>query len=184
MLETCLIQHCAPTLAGVKSANLFTCPVQDEKALKYMIDHHNRLLNPKGVHIALLRVRKSAALIYVYRPAKLEKELYQEATRAFLVRYGYDSQMDAQAMLVYLTSRLQESECFPHEIGVFLGYPLEDVMGFIENCGSNCKCAGCWKVYSDEAQAKRRFEQYKKCSLIYRKRFDEGYSVHRLTVAA
>ena len=61
MLETCLIQHCAPTLAGVKSANLFTCPVQDEKALKYMIDHHNRLLNPKGVHIALLRVRKGAA---------------------------------------------------------------------------------------------------------------------------
>lgn len=149
-----------------------------------MIDHHNRLLNPKGVHIALLRVRKGAALIYVYRPAKLEKELYQEPTRAFLVRYGYDSQMDAQAMLVYLTSRLQESEYFPHEIGVFLGYPLEDVMGFIENCGSNCKCAGCWKVYSDEAQAKRRFEQYKKCSLIYRKRFDEGYSVHRLTVAA
>ena len=73
MLELYLIQHCAPTLAGVKSANLFTCPVQDAKMLQKMIDSHNQLLNPKGVHITLLRVRKSAALIYVYRPANLRR---------------------------------------------------------------------------------------------------------------
>ncbi|HJB39340.1 MAG TPA: DUF3793 family protein [Candidatus Ruthenibacterium avium] len=184
MLELYLIQHCAPTLAGVKSANLFTCPIQDAKMLQKMIDSHNQLLNPKGVHITLLRVRKSAALIYVYRPAKLAQELHRAETMHFLSRYGYGAAMDTESMLAHLTSRLQESECFPHEIGVFLSYPLEDVVGFIENCGGNCKCSGCWKVYSDEAQAKRRFEQYKKCSLIYRKRFDEGYSLHRLTVAA
>lgn len=184
MLEHCLIQHCAPTLAGMKSANLFTCHAHDKKVLEQMIEKNNQLLNPKGVHITLLRMRKGAALIYVYRPAKLAQELHCDETMGFLIRYGYSREMSTEKMLTHLTNRLQESECFPHEIGVFLGYPLEDVVGFIENCGANCKCSGCWKVYSDEAQAKRRFEKYKKCSLIYRKRFDEGYSLHRLTVAA
>ena len=37
--------------------------------------------------------------------------------------------------IVKLIGRLQENEGFPHEIGLFLGYPPEDVLGFIENKG-------------------------------------------------
>lgn len=41
-----------------------------------------------------------------------------------------------------------------------LGYPAEDVQGFIENETKECKCVGCWKVYGDVEQAQKKFEQY------------------------
>ena len=70
------------------------------------------------------------------------------------------------------------------EIGLFLGYPVEDVLGFIENAGQNCKCCGCWKVYCNECEAVRTFARYKKCRDIYKRLWQEGRSVLQLTVAA
>ena len=51
--------------------------------------------------------------------------------------------------------RLGQAAEFPHEIGLFLGYPPEDVQGFLEN--RLCKCVGCWKVYGDEQAAQNGF---------------------------
>ena len=56
------------------------------------------------------------------------------------------------------------SKDFPHEIGLFLSYPPEDVRGFIENKACRFKCAGLWKVYGDEERAKELFRQYKRCT--------------------
>ena len=74
--------------------------------------------------------------------------------RTFIKKYGYESTDPAYA-LERLRSRLAQREDFPHEIGLFLGYPLGDVIGFIKNAGQNCKCVGCWKVYCNECEAIR-----------------------------
>lgn len=79
--------------------------------------------------------------------------------------------------------RLDEDMEFPHEIGLFLGYPPEDVCGFIENKAEGYKCIGQWKVYGDEAQAKKNFAMYKKCTQVYCAQFAQGKSIKRLTVA-
>ena len=39
-------------------------------------------------------------------------------------------------------------------MGIFLGYPVDDVAGFINHCGNNCKACGQWKVYGDVEYAK------------------------------
>ena len=80
--------------------------------------------------------------------------------------------------------KLNLEEKFPHEIGLFLGYPLGDVIGFIENAGKNSKCAGCWKVYCNECETMKLFEKFKKCTRIYTKLWRQGTSVEKLTVAA
>ena len=82
-----------------------------------------------------------------------------------------------------LKSRFATGEAFPHEIGVFLDYPLGDVIGFIENGGRNYKCSGCWKVYCDECESQKLFAMYQKCRDIYRRLYEEGRSVFQLTVA-
>ena len=82
-----------------------------------------------------------------------------------------------------LIERLRTSPDFPHEIGLFLGYPPEDVRGFIENKAQDCKCVGCWKVYGDETAAQRRFAQYQKCKDVYCAKWEQGRSIERLTVA-
>ena len=52
---------------------------------------------------------------------------------------------------------------FPHEIGLFLGYPPEDVEGFRLHRGRDYKLCGCWKVYSDVEGARQCFRRYDRC---------------------
>ena len=63
---------------------------------------------------------------------------------------------------------------FPHEIGIFLGYPLADVTGFINNKGRNCKCIGTWKVYGDASSASKAFARFNKCSDVYNRLWKSG----------
>ena len=182
MSDQLLVTHCAPTLAGLKTAKLFTCcscslPVQK------MIDQWNRTLNSKGVFVYLARNHSGRALIYVYRKSRLEKDLSSPNVRTFLNVCGYHC-TDIPEMLAQLSHRLENNCEFPHEIGVFLGYPISDVIGFIKNKGRNCKCIGCWKVYTDEVAAQRLFDQYKHCTDIYCQKLAQGFSILRLTVAA
>ena len=87
-------------------------------------------------------------------------------------------------VLAFLRQRLAESPCFPHEIGVFLGYPLSDVIAFMRDGGRGCRCSGCWKAYTNECEAMRIFQRYKACRAAYQTLFRAGWPLERLTVRA
>jgi len=181
MLEKCLIEYCAPTLASLKTGSLFNFPVVESQDVQAEIRELNRELWQKGVILVELRQRGGKALIYVFRSAFLERDLRRPDVQRFLAAYGYGGMSMAQA-LVHLKRRLAECDPFPHEIGVFLGYPLNDVIGFIENGGQNAKCSGCWKVYGDECEAKRAFARFEKCRSVCTRLWNEGRSVGQLAV--
>lgn len=182
MSEDYLIRHCAPTLAGIKTANLFTCPYQDRKDLLSFVRQTNRKLSQKGLRVLPLRFTDEKALIYVYRPGKLAADLSDSTAASILHSKGYCTG-SCEKCIGQLARKLRREEKFPHEIGLFLGYPPEDVCGFMENKACNCKCVGCWKVYGDEAAAKKKFAQYKKCTRIYQDQWEKGTDIERLTVA-
>ena len=120
----------------------------------------------------------------VYRPSLLERHLRQPEIREILVREGYDTE-SLENMVGQLAGRVGRSgPCeFPHEIGLFLGYPPDDVEGFIR-WGAQCyKCVGDWKVYGDEAQARRLFDQYRRCTRAYQALWRRGKTVEQLAVA-
>ena len=85
--------------------------------------------------------------------------------------------------MIHLIRRLRSAGEFPHEIGLFLSYPPEDVLGFIRNKACRHKCLGCWKVYGDEQAAKILFEKYNQCSKIYARQWKQGKSIEELAVA-
>lgn len=181
-IENYLIEHCSPTLASLKTANLFNCRLSGG-ALYSQLEEWRACLEPKGIGIFVLRESESGALVYVARLSMLQRDLNLPGVADFLKEYGYEN-ADVYSAIECLKSRLAVGDGFPHEIGVFLGYPLEDVKGFIELGGRNCKCTGCWKVYCNEYEAVRTFNKFKKCSAIYKKMWLQGRSVAQLTVAA
>ena len=182
MLEEYLIEYCSPTLASLKPANLFNYQFTSREELDGQLAEWNRNLSDKGVAITVLRRKEKTALVYVYRPSRLRRELERSDVCEFLKGCGY-SRFDVTHALECLRSHLAINDEFPHEIGVFLGYPLDDVKAFICNGGRNCKCVGCWKVYCNEKEAVQTFARYKKCSSIYSKLWNGGRSVRQLTVA-
>lgn len=141
------------------------------------------MLNEKGVYTEIIKVSQCRALIYVYRKKRLQKDLKKEGVLELLQQYGY-SNCNLSDCLEHLKVRLQEYDCFPHEIGVFLDYPLLDVIGFIEQGGKNCKCCGIWKVYSNECETQQLFARFRKCTDVYIKVFARGRTLMQLTVAA
>ncbi|MGM9661392.1 MAG: DUF3793 family protein [Faecousia sp.] len=182
MSEEYLIRNCAPTLAGIKTANLFSCPYENKDTVIYDLRRINRKLSPKGLRALPLRFSEKNVLIYLYRPNLLNADLSDAGAAQILKRCGYDPANSAKC-LVLLAKKLREQEEFPHEIGLFLGYPPEDVCGFMEGRPCPCKCQGCWRVYSNEASARETFRRYRVCNRVYHAQWAKGIDIERLTVA-
>ena len=182
MREELIIRHCSPTLAGIKTGSLFNCSYENEEMLYDDLRALNKNLIPRGVRILPVRYYGNRALIYLYRPERLSRDLSDNDALALLKARGYHCSCTDQ-YVIQLMKRLKASEEFPHEIGLFLGYPPSDVKGFIDNHGKACKYSGCWKVYSDEQSACRLFEKYRRCTEIYCLKCAQGVSIDRLTVA-
>ena len=181
MYVEAMIRHCAPTLAGIKVGSLFSCRYENAVVLVQEIARENRALNKKGVYFKLLKLKNGVALVYVYRKKQLEQALSNPAVQAFLRTLGY-TVFDVPYCLTILRRRVQGMD-FPHEIGLFLGYPLADVCAFIAHRGANCKHVGCWKVYHDEEGAKKTFARYRKCTQNYFAHYATGFDIAQLTVA-
>ena len=178
--EILLAEQCAPTLAGLKPASLFRWRNPDPDLALYWA----RQLAPFGLGLRLIHAGPRAALVYVYRGRWLRRILSDPENAAFLRRYGYQPERGSGFLLRQLDRRLSLSPDFPHEIGIFLGYPLEDVTGFIENHGQNYTCLGCWKAYGDPRAAGERFDRFRRCTAAYRKNVGLGIPITRLIIAA
>ena len=181
MLERYLIEQGAPTLAGLKTGSLFCFPMEGN--WQQDVAMWDTFLRKKGILLTVLRCGDKRALLYLCRRRQLQQDLARPGVTAFLSAYGYQDTQPEKA-LEKLRSRLQECPRFPHEIGLFLGYPLGDVAGFIQHRGKNCKCCGCWKVYCNEREARKRFAQIRKCQKLYAELWNQGRTVWQLTVAA
>ena len=81
----------------------------------------------------------------MYRPNKLEEDFRNHEAQEILGAKGYPVG-NVDQCVVELVRRLNESETFPHEIGLFLGYPPKDVAAFMENSSAGVKYVGIWKV--------------------------------------
>ena len=55
MLEQKMIEHCSPTLAGLKTANIFNYRFSSIDILLEEIQAENQKLNRKGVFIEILK---------------------------------------------------------------------------------------------------------------------------------
>lgn len=179
MSDELILRQASPTLAGLKTGSLFTVPYRTEAELRADVADMNRRLAPKGVDLRVLRVRRRA-LLYLYRPSYLSRDFLQAEAASLLRQYGYAAE-DSEQCLERLGERLRAGGDFPHEIGLFLGYPAEDVRGFIEEKDA-FKCVGAWKVYGDAEAARKRFTQFEKCTAAYCRLYHNGSSIERLTV--
>ena len=190
-LEEVLVEQCAPTLARVKPASMFRYQPRDLKAEPVELALEKlpalqKTLAARGIRIRILKncPKTETLLFFVFRTEMCRRILEDRASRAFLRAGGYDTEHGMDALLEQFSEKICLRESFPHEIGVLLGYPLADVIGFIRNGGRNCRGQGCWKSYSDPAGAMRSQEIYRKCTRIYKRLFAAGTPLTKLAVAA
>ena len=182
MSEDLFVRCCAPTLAGIKAGSMFSYRYESKKEMLEDVRKLNRLLVSRGLVVLPLRYHAGTALLYVYRPDSLKKELCNLEAQTILRDAGY-SELCCEKCVKRLMKRMQYSKEFPHEVGLFLSYPPEDVLGFIRNHAQNYKLIGYWKVYGDADNARRTFSRYKQCTDSYCRQLEAGCCLADLAVA-
>jgi hypothetical protein len=153
-VEDAIIRHCSPVLLGCKPAALFALGAGDHGPLSGFM--------PPGTGCLVIRRQKGSLLVFLFDRAMLERTVLSDPVRRALVGMGYPPRHSLSVFLAHLRKRFERCKC-PHEVGLFLGYPLDDVLGFIEHGGENYKLCGTWKVYGDPEQARKQFRQYELC---------------------
>ncbi len=172
-LEHKLAVHCAGTLLGKKPACLVCFPTKlthiEEDVRSYLATKPHNL---QDLELMLLAKNTRVQYLFVYRRSLLTAYLQDPDVAYALSKFGYEqisekeksnSEFDLSAILAQLGARLQENRGFPHEIGLFLGYPVRDVLSFINCGGRDFLTCGYWKVYHNVQQAQARFEEFNAC---------------------
>lgn len=172
--------HCAPILKGSKAANIMTVTMREFYRIGY-------LLQETGITYRFLKTKGEKGILYLYREKELAVYLHSKEIRSFLRGYGYRSD-NLDQMLDQLSDRIMMynhgETAFPHEIGVFLEYPLMDVKGFLENHGENFAYSGYWKVYDNVQDAVRKFRQYDEEREYAIKAIAAGKTIREIVVEA
>lgn len=157
-----LALHTAPALLGIKPACLVSMD-SGKSEIKDDIEKFNKKASVKGLEIKVLCSCGNRTLLFLYSSRLLSTHISVEETIKVLEKFGYKRNFSLDEHLERLSERIEKSHEFPHEISVFLGYPIKDVLGFIENKGKNYLFCGFWKVYSNPEKASRTFDNYGKC---------------------
>jgi hypothetical protein len=181
MSDAFLVEHCAPTFAGLKTGNLFRISYADIEVFREELRELNGILKRKGLRAVPVRMTAEFALVYLYRPDFLKRDLGCEEAARLLTSLGYEPQ-SVNRSVAFLARMMREKEVFPHEVGLFLGYPPEDVLGFMKSSREGVKCVGCWKVYGDETKARAAFWRFQRCREVFEENVQRGRKLEALIV--
>lgn len=156
-IETQLALQCAPLITGLKVSNLLIIPKGNEEVVK-------RILNRTGISFYRLIQTKTKTTFLLFRRNELEEFLSDENVRNVFMKAGYKSLQIGKILRTFslrYEAYMQGDKSFPHEMGLLLGYPVEDVVGFVENNGKNFLYSGYWKVYENQKAKVKLFDKFK-----------------------
>jgi hypothetical protein len=153
-LELFIRWAAGPVIGGVKPSSMVRLP-RDElgRAWNSWGEEICRALDLSAV---ILRQSPGGSLLLLYRRRMLQRALKGPSGRR-LRSLAYPVGSGLNPCLAYLAGRFADSAPFPHEVGIFLGYPLEDVIAFCAGTLRPYDCRGYWKVYHRPEKAARAF---------------------------
>ena len=155
-VELRLIIQNAAVLKGKRISGMLF--LNDKELARISMKLHNT-----NISLIILCTCKKRHLVMVYRAKELEEHLRGKEVSDYLREFGYRRD-DFISNLIRLHQRMNgfynKMKEFPHEVGVFLGYPICDIKGFLENRGERYLHSGYWKIYGNLEETRKKFLSY------------------------
>lgn len=164
----------APTFNDLKLGTMMNLRNAKRPLKDYWMQNKFILRDALGLDFYELKEGKDFVLVYFFKNERLEKKLSQIKIKDFLNSYGYISCVSTGDYLNLLSQRFRET-C-PDEIGIFLGYPLKDVMDFKDRDKKACKCTGYWKCFNNEKSSLEAFKRFDEVKLIEMRNILKAYN--------
>lgn len=158
-VENFLTYSVSLVIAGIKPAITLTLSDHNKRLYNSFVKYGDIFLNSIGLEYVELRKTSTSKVLMIYDSNILTLEINKSPTKEFLIEIGYSKDFDLNKYLDLLIYRYQQFNC-PHELGVFLGIPIEDVKDFMDCSPKKCLLCGYWKVYNNLKDAKVIFKKY------------------------
>lgn len=162
--------HFAPVQQRVKPAVVLTFVNERRRPLRdAWLDQAEKIPRHAGFDFHPLQQTPERVIVLFFHPELLQETLENPECVDFLKHCGYNTPLTPESALATLASRYRCRGC-PHEIGIFLGIPLPDVLGFIVNGGKQAVAEGYWKIYEDPGPKLAlfaRFQEAKRCFIRF-----------------
>lgn len=159
-IEAMVAFAAAPTIHGKKPASLMSFNSYGKNTAVQWRKYGAEICESFQLEQFEMKNGKDCLMVLLYRKKLLEWYVSHRRNQTFLRKMGYGFADCLQQKLEILKQRF-EKLC-PHEVGVFLGMPVEDVEGFIEHKGKNCLLCRYWKVYGNPQRTEILFSAYDK----------------------
>lgn len=178
-LENQLILQCAPLIAGLRISNLLIIR-------RYYLLRLHHLLEGSCIRLRVLYVEDDKLTILLYQFNLLSSYVTARKAKELLQIEGYDK-FDIETILLIFTRRYRNYRKrgldFPHELGLLLGYPIEDVEGYIRNAGENFLYIGYWKVYANVPAKRKIFRMFEVATEMLMEMLCQGMGVHDIIIS-
>lgn len=149
-LDQWLLIHAAPVIFAEKAGELLALPITQFPLTKEEILRGcEQFARQHNVRCRELCHSEHSYKLIVYVPGRVRSQLAKTPPCSLCETLGYCMGIDAEEFLAEIVRRWQQCGTLPHEIGLALGYPIKDVLGFM---GLNeLPCTGCfgWRAYGD-----------------------------------
>ncbi len=160
-----LLVKVSPVILKVKPAVLVRitncCRINQFRSYDMFCVHQEQILNVLRTDYRVMRNTGKDIQVLFYDKEVMQNIIDQPENRRFLASHGYTSHAPVDQCLDILSERFSDSD-FPHEIGIFLGYPLHDVKGFIEKRTDSIPITrGLWRVFDKPHEALRLMWSYR-----------------------
>ena len=186
-LAAFLVASAAEVLAGVKPANLIRILKRQLPCGRCMHSlweqYGEALLADSSLEALPLREDQDGVLLLLYRPELLEVRLKGRTMRAFLRRRGYPDPQTIEGTLEHLQRSFLSADS-PDEVGVFLGYPVKDVNGFMARRKGAWEGRCLWRIYGPPGRSLKLYQWYCRERRAVTEKLISGYLPQDLLCAA
>lgn len=159
--EKRLLKTVSPIIKGIKPAEIISIRKNKDdmqNKLQLLTNMISRCDKIKG---KVIDYSSNSYKVFIYNENSLKDILHRKNIIDFLAMCGYSTNYFLNDYLYELYTRIGEGR-IPDEIGIFLGYPLKDVMGFMGVINLPLTKINYWRIYGDANISDKLYDNIQK----------------------
>lgn len=168
-----MIKLLGPVIMGVKPAEILSFPQGDKNKFENLNKIEEFFKYSSKINIEKFKSQNGCEKLFIYHKVSMKRVFENKNNRIFLKKLGYNMEKEDKEIIKELVLRMK-SDVFPDEIGVFLGYPLKDVIGFFGHPYLPLTKIQGWRVYGDSKISDKVFYHFQRARSLMNKLVDEN----------
>ncbi|KPU44064.1 hypothetical protein OXPF_22300 [Oxobacter pfennigii] len=164
LAQIIVLNSCAVLLGTKPACTITFSSMHKSNTLELWNRHKEIVINNSKLTFYELYAGESFTVMLLYDEDKLNLKLNDGQSQFFLGSLGYDLNLSLDEKLLILKEKFKIG--LPHEMGIFLGIPLKDVMGFTGYIPLPKLCNLGWVIYGSLEPSISLYKHYKICKTV------------------